>query len=842
MGGVQNGVGHVPVHVHHDESLVQDKGLSQQTGIKSGSGELEGHDINVSDGTVRQEVLSGGQESRGFFATLWNAGANLLGAANEFVGQMNPGLYDDEESVVDEDEFEVVDQRQIVDEDEDEIESSSVKQRYVDIGEIDEDGTVWYDALDGTEEDPLFLEPVPISRQDNLRMDKDSALLREGFRVGKKESDPIEEQAPKEEIQQMNQGFMQKTLGVAYSAWNWLVGGNTKSESVSVQEDTRNVSEKNLGQIEKLQIDTAKCLQKLNEQVEKVTGKSIMDKDQDPSKIKPDVSSLELRDHAWRWSKTAQAAFGQAVSTLGWCAAGAGIAYGGSTVSSLTGGGISGNLVSVLGGSYLALSALRDLPSNVTDQTAIKVIEESLVEINTLLEQVKQLSMQEAQRHELSGKLMMVSQGRMEKIERLELELEVIDRQVVGRKDVESESRIEQSTPRLPVKVGDGSARSETLSGFGRVKQAFSSFFAPVVQGLTRAGQFLGDALGLTRMSLIQKMDRADEQAYEKTFSQGLGLLQQPVNDSIVKTDLLDKTSRRLLGLSQERPTDPREVQQRVQQLDRQSESIKPVLRLGENVVRHIQDGSGGSFGTLVVTDKDDSRYVVNSGQPTTRALCHYFDVLARDVGEDNAHGVRIDDSGGLVLNDPDRRFFQFLAGASNSMTSLFMSPVGAGNEWREATNHAGQMWINDSSGKLPGGANRVVFETSVEDGKDVLKLRFEKLDRDELVSSVFDAPEHSMIAQLRMMSTAYRDAYGSGQVALDELDDEALVQRYENSNKTLGVAGEDYGRWSLESLRGRREQLLKDLAQEQVLLQRDNDSYQLLQNDSELRVISQRV
>ncbi len=65
MGGVQNGVGHVPVHVHHDESLVQDKGLSQQTGIKSGSGELEGHDINVSDGTVRQEVLSGGQESRG---------------------------------------------------------------------------------------------------------------------------------------------------------------------------------------------------------------------------------------------------------------------------------------------------------------------------------------------------------------------------------------------------------------------------------------------------------------------------------------------------------------------------------------------------------------------------------------------------------------------------------------------------------------------------------------------------------------------------------------------------------------------------------------------------------
>ncbi len=840
MGGVQNGVGHVPVHVQHNESPVHDKGLSQQTGIQSGRGEMEGHDIKVSDGTVRQEVLSGGNESRGFFASLWNVGTNLLGAANEFAKQMNPDLYDDEESVVDEDEFEVVDKQQHVDEDEDEIEieSPSVKPRYVDIGEIDENGDVWYDALDGTEEDPLLLEPVPISRQDNLRMDKENALLREGFRVGKKEPAPVEEHAPKEEIAPMNQGFVQKYLGAAYSAWNWLRGGSSKPESVP--QDNRSVSEKNLDQIEKLQIDTAKCLEKLDEQVKIVAKKSILD--QDPSKIKPDVSSLELRDHAWRWSKTAQAAFGQAVSTLGWCAAGAGIAYGGSTVSSLTGGGISGNLVSVLGGAYLALSALRDLPSNIENAAAMKIIEESVVEINTLLEQAKQLTIQETQRQELSGKLMMVSQGRMEKIERLELELELIDRQVVGRKDVEPESRIEQSAPRLPVTVGDGSARSETLSGFGRVKQAFSSFFAPVVQGLARAGRFLGDALGLTSMSMIQKMDRSDEQAYEKNFSRGLRLLQQPAEDSVVESGLLHKTAQRQLGLPQEQPTDPREVQRRITQITNQSKSMQPVLRLGENVVRHVQDGSGGSFGTLIVSDKDDSRYFVNSGQPTTRALCHYFDMLAHDVGQGNEHGVRIDDSGGLVLNDPDRRLYQFLAGAPNATTSLFMSPVGAGTEWREATDHAGQMWINDSSGRLPGGANRVVFETSVEDGKDVLKLRFEKLDRGALVSSVLDTPDHSMNEQLRLMSTAYRDAYRSGQEPVDALDDETLMQRYEDSNKRLGVSGEDYGRWPLESLRDRRDQLLKNLAQEQVLLQRDNDSYQLLQNDSQLRVITQRA
>ncbi|MGB3275685.1 MAG: hypothetical protein WBA82_05795 [Castellaniella sp.] len=839
MGGVQNGVGHVQGRVQHGEPLVHDKGLSQQTGIQSGRGEMEGHDIEVSDGTVRQEVLNGGQESRGVFATLWSVGTNLLGAANEFAKQMNPGLYDDEESVVGEDEIDVVDENPVIEEDE--IEPSSEKPRYIDIGEMDENGDVWYDVLDGTEEDPVFLEPAPISRQDNLRMDKDHALLHEGFRVGKKEPDQVEEHAPKEQIAPMNQGFMQKTLGVAYSAWSWLRGGSSTPESVP--QDTRSVSEKNISQIEKLQIDTAKCLQKLDEQVQKVTGKSIMDQNPDPSKIKPDVSSLGFQDHAWRWGETTKASFSEAVKTLGWCAAGAGIAYGGSTVSSLTGGGISGSLVSILGGSYVALSALRDLPGNVTDRTTVNMIEKSLAEINQLLGTAQELILKEQHRQELSEKLGMMSQGRLETIERLELELEVVDRRLVGRKESGSVESVE-SQPRLPAVVGDGVTRSETLSGIARVKQAFSSFFAPVVEGLSRAGRFLGDALGLTGLSMIQKMDRDENRAYESTYAKGLQLLQQQSQDSIMSRDLVQKAALRMLELPQERPTEPKEVSQRVRQIAHKGDSMRPVLCLGENVVRHVRDGSGGSFGTLIVPDKGGNRFVVNSGQPTVRAMCHYLDVLARDVGKENTLGVKVDDSGSLVLHDPDRRLYQFLVGAPQAMTPLFMSPVGAGSQWREATEHAGRMWINDSSGQLPGGANRVVFEIGVDEGRDVLKLRFEHLDRDELVSSVSDMPEHSMSKQLALMDTAYRDAYRSGSqsATVDSLDDESLMRRYKGSNELLGVPGEDYGRWPLESLQERREQLLSRLAKEQVLLQRDNDSYQLLQNDDQLRVVSQRV
>lgn len=837
--GVHNGVGPMQGHVQSGESLGHDTSLSQSTGVQRGRGELEGHDIEVSDGRARQEVLDSSKETQGRFSrwmsSLWNLGKDLANASHEFMVQMHPQMDDDveEETVSGQDETQVPvqeprDRQQAL---EDEFGP----------GEVDEDGTVWYDVKGGTEDEIGELHEIPISRQENLRMDKDHALLREGFRLKQDEPPKTEEHAPQQAIAPMSRGFLQKYLGDScYAIWCRLTGRSTQPQPV--EQDTRSISEKNLSKIEKLQIDTAKCLEKLNEQIKTLTGseQGILDTETDLSRIPSDVSSLTLRDHAWRWGKTTQAAFTEAVSTLGWCTAGAGIVYGGTTLSSLTGGGISGQLVSVLGGSYLALSALRDLPGNVTDKAALKIIEESLVEINRLLSEAKNLSLQEIQRHELSGKMLTVSQGRMEKIERLELELEVIDLQVAKRKEPGLEPEVQQ--PRLPVTVSDGTARSETLSGLARAKQAFSSFFSPIVQGLSRAGRFLGDALGLTSLRVLQKADRAEDRAYEKTYARGLALLQSPAQDSVVSTQLLDKTAQRTLGLPPERPTDPKALQQRIKQIDRQSEAMKPVLRLGENIVRHVQKHSGSDFGTLIVTDKDDSRYVVNSGLPSVRAMCQYFDVLARDVGKDNALGVKVDDSGGLVLRDPDRSLYHFLFAAPQARTSLFTTPVGAGDKWLEATDRAGQMWIHDSTGQLPGGANRVVFETGVENGENVLKLRFERIDRDALVSAALDEPEHSMMAQLRLMYTAYRDAYRSGESPVDTLDDETLMQRYQDSNKRLGIAGEDYSQWPLDKLQARRELLLNRVAQEQVLLQRDNDSYQLLQNDSQMRVIEQRV
>ncbi|WP_368641225.1 hypothetical protein ABRZ03_06285 [Castellaniella ginsengisoli] len=844
-GGVQNSVGHVPMHVSSGGSLGHDKELAKTTGLQSGRGELEGSKVQVSDGGSRKELLKDSQEAQGWLSWGWSnlkagvkLGGDVLGIAHEFVGKMY-GLHDDDVESVPEEEGS---DRALVEEGIKEgggVGSVSEEEDIrVLIGEKDEDGDVLYEALE--EHKPgqklLLVENIPISRGENLKMDKEIALLREGFRVKSEEQDS-------REIESMEQGLGQAIRGKVSAAWNWLWGRDSKSESVS--QDTRSVSEKNLDKIETLQKNLTNCMAKLDEHVVSMKGASILNKNIDPSKIKSDVSALGLQDHAWRWGETAKASFSQAVSTLGWCAAGAGIAYGGSTVSSLTGGGISGNLASLLGGAYVALSALRDLPENVIDQTTINLIEKSLVEINELLGTAQELIVKEQHRQGLSEKLGVMSQGRMETIERLELELEVVDRQLVGRKESGAEVEPVESQPRLPAVVGDGATRSETLSGMARVKQAFSSFFAPVVEGLSRAGRFLGDALGVTYLSMFKTRDRDEERAYVSTYAQGLRLLQQPSDDTIMNRTLVQQAARRMLGIPQERlDHSPSEVQQRIRQIEHKSDSMRPVLRLGENVVRHVREGAGGSFGTLIVTDKGVGRYVVNSGQPTVRAMCHYLDVLARDVGEENTLGVKVDDSGSLVLHDPDRRLYQFLMGAPQAMTPLFMSPVGAGSQWREATEHAGRMWINDFSGQLPGGANRVVFEIGVDEGKDVLKLRFEHIDRDELVSSVLDVPEHSMSKQLKLMDTAYRDVYRSGSkpVAVDSLDDEALMRRYENLNKQLGVSGEDYGRWPLENLQERREQLLNRLAKEQVLLQRDNDSYQLLQNDDQLRVVTQRA
>ncbi len=842
MGGGVNGVLPGTGHISGGSSL-PDEGSPQSVGGQPGSGK-GGSGFSNSDGRSSEGVRENGKVAKGWWGTLTGGVGTVVSGVGALAGGVGAIVSSVGGTVVgmgramvggggDQDGTTGVDRQ-----------SESVPDEHgedPDIGEMDEDGVVWYDAVDGTEEELGELQEVPPpSRGEVLSGDLSSAMLREGLRLGPRETPKIEK-GDGRKVESMNQGFMARAMGTASSMLSWLRSWGAGSESVP-EPDSRSVGEVALSQIEKLQIDASHCLDKLNEQVIIATGgTSILT--QDPAKIKLDVSTLGLGDHVWRWSETAKASFGEAVKALGWCAAGAGIAYGGSTVSTLVGGGVSGQLASVLGGTYLALSALRDLPGNITDQATIGIIEKSLVEINRLLGQIQQLTLQEQHRQELSEKLGMMTMGRREKIEQLALELEVIDRQVVGRKELAGlESEATRSEPRLTVAIGNGSARSETLSGMARVKQAFSSFFAPVVDGLTRVGRFVGDALGLTSLSVLRKMERSDELSYEKTFSQGLRRLREPSDSLFEKSDgraLLRQHSRRVLNLSDEVPTEPRQVQQRTDQLTRQSELSKPVLCLGENVVRHVRNGSGGAFGTLLVSDQDGGRHVVNSGQPTVRALSHYLDVLARDVGEGNPLDVRVDESGGLVLHDEDRRLYQFLMAAPQAMTPLFTSPVGAGGEWRVATEHSSRMWIDDFSGKLPGGANRLVFENGVEGGKDVLRLRFEHLDRSDLVSSLDNVPDHSMGAQLRKMDMAYHDAYQApGRKSPDALSDGELVQRYQDSNRRLEVAGEDYEHWPLEHLETRRESILNRLAQEQVQLQRDNDSFALLQNDDQLRVV----
>ncbi len=111
MGGVQNGVGHVPVHVSSGESLGHDKELTKTTKLQSGLGELDGHEIEVSDGGSRKDVLKNAEETQGWMSWGWgklkdavSLGGDVLEAAHEFVGQMNPGLDDDDGESVREEE------------------------------------------------------------------------------------------------------------------------------------------------------------------------------------------------------------------------------------------------------------------------------------------------------------------------------------------------------------------------------------------------------------------------------------------------------------------------------------------------------------------------------------------------------------------------------------------------------------------------------------------------------------------------------------------------------------------------------------------------------------------
>src|SRR5690606_31178914 len=194
--GVHNGVGPMQGHVQSGESLGHDTSLSQSTGVQRGRGELEGHDIEVSDGRARQEVLDSSKETQGRFSrwtsSLWNRGKDLANASHEFMVQMHPQMDDDveEETISGQDETQgpVQEPRERQQGVEDEVGA----------GELEENATVWYDINGGTGEEIGELREIPPSREETLRRDKDHARPRERLRLKQHEAPRTEEHAPEQ--------------------------------------------------------------------------------------------------------------------------------------------------------------------------------------------------------------------------------------------------------------------------------------------------------------------------------------------------------------------------------------------------------------------------------------------------------------------------------------------------------------------------------------------------------------------------------------------------------------------------------------------------------------------
>lgn len=825
---IHGGGGHI-----QNGDLPQQENLSSPDGnathtessvTQAGHGKLEDHEIRVSDGQSREAIGENAQETQGavhrWLSALWSTAGNVasftsdvLAAAEEFTQQIHPDLADDEDDTV------------------------SNEARTEENTEPPQETTGTEKELDASE----LLHLSPFSRQDLLWNDMATALLREGFKLHEKEGSIV--QGSGAQTAALEKGLLQSLSENLNKGLKWLMPGWGKGKPA---EDTQalNLDERNMKQAERLVLKAAEKLGTLDAQIFKLTDKHLLDGDSTTVRI--DMTKLGVQDHMTRWSAQARGAFNQSVSTLGQLT----LAVAVPTATSALGAGLGARLTSILGGAYLALRAVRDYKDNVNDRATVTLIENSLKEVNALLTQVQQLLNLESYRQNLDEKLLVSSLGRREKIKRLNLEFEVVDRkldiqQLNGSVPAQGNAQTIQASrsPSLAPTIGDGANRSQTLSGVQRLKQAFTSFFAPVVERLSRVGRFLGDALGLTEYSQHLGQARRDEKAYEKTYVHGLQLMRQRPKDSILNDDLLLRTAKRTLGMPEDPPSDHRENQDRLERLDQQIRQMRPVMHMGEHIVRLV-GSSDASFGTLLVTPETQGAHpeVVNSGLPTTRAVCHYLDALAKDgPATDAGPKVEAGADGSLLLPDENRGLYHFLLGAPTATSALFSAPVGGGAAWGDATEAAGRMWIDDHAGGLPGGANRVSFQTEMRDGKAFLRLHFSHVDRDD--PSLTLSRPGSALSRIRTMDVAYRDAYGGKRAqAPSDLGDDVLARRYHDACKRLGMSAEDYGTWPVEQLEHRRSELITQIAREQTLLQNEQHSILALRNDDRLQLVNRTV
>ncbi|WP_141217722.1 hypothetical protein [Bordetella genomosp. 4] len=434
-----------------------------------------------------------------------------------------------------------------------------------------------------------------------------------------------------------------------------------------------------------------------------------------PSSLRPRREQTHS-EYARSWGYFLRGGGSAATSAMGWGTVAAGLPY----IAGLT-GNIFAQAAGLLGGGYLGLNILRNIPDQTRQNAVNLAVHDAMQKVEQRQCKLRLLIQQEFIRKNAMDRVIAVAAERQQRVQALENKLAALTAALNAAPAVPAAAEYINATGLCidSLSMGDGENRQQSLSWLASAQRAFQAFFSSVNTGLSAAGNAIGyrlSSMGQTIHRVIAipgtLLDRYTayraESAYQNGEGKSLILALTTPTDGAGIVDVSFRNSqeqyRQACGFS------PPQAE------------IRNQLHMGQNIAHALAISDDPTPGTVVLASAQ-SPMTATSNLMTTRALAWYLDAAAdhpaeaaRDAAAPTVRRLP-DDS--LLIDDPHSHFYDFLMQAPTTYT---VSMVDAKEQ--DASWEPGVFRLHDYYAGFPRGCRGVQFERTVDEKTGAFALR----------------------------------------------------------------------------------------------------------------------
>ncbi|CAM3960529.1 hypothetical protein [Bordetella muralis] len=433
-----------------------------------------------------------------------------------------------------------------------------------------------------------------------------------------------------------------------------------------------------------------------------------------PSSLQP-AREQTNSEYARSWGYSLRGAAAAATSAMGRGAVAAGLPY----VAGLT-GNLFAQAAALLGGGYLGLTTVRDLPDQARQNAVNLAIRDAMQAVEERQRKLQPLVQHEAMRKNAMDRIVTVAAERRQRVQALETRLETLTAAMHRASAVPVTTPYANAAGRCmdSVNMGDGAQRQQSLSTLASAQQAFQELFTTVNASLSNAiGYGLSSASQtIHRVIAIPGalLDRYTAYRAEIAYQNGEGR-------SLIQTLSVPSEGASIVNVSYRNSQN--QYREACGFAPPQAE-VRNQLHIGQNIARALVISDDPTPGSVVFSGASGPK-TVTSNLTTTRALAWYLDAAAdhpKDIARDAAAPTvrRLPDNS-LSIDDPQGHFYQFLMQAPTAYT---VSMVDATEQ--HGTLEPGLFQLHDYYAGFPRGSRGVQFERTVDEktGGFVLRMR----------------------------------------------------------------------------------------------------------------------